>query len=265
MSTGGPLPAVAVRVISLPGSPRRDGMARQLDAIGLDWRFFDALTCPPADIPYDPRQAMRAMGRPMSAGELGCFASHRALWREMAESPPARLMLILEDDLLLDPHFFARMDDIATAAIRYPYLRLYALRPGHLHTEDTFLERYVGRFTGRADGTQAYFLRQDGALRLIESIRSVARPVDKELDRYWAHGLPIRAVFPFPVLELDNGSQIGAGRFHRPPLSLTDSAGLRLTQVSERLRRLSATAVARLASAVHWRLRRGQRWWRRFR
>ncbi len=265
MSTEGRLPAVAVRVISLPGSPRRDGMARQLDAIGLDWRFFDALTQPPPDIPHDPRRVLHAMGRPMSQGELGCFASHRALWREMAESPPARLMLVLEDDLLLDPHFFARMDDVAAAAERYPYLRLYAMLPGHLHPEDAFLERYVGRFTGRTYGTQAYFLRQDGASRLIESIRSVARPVDKELDRYWAHGLPIRAVFPFPVLELDNGSQIGLGRYDRQPLSPADSLAHRLTQVSERLRRLPAAALGRAAATARWMSRREQAWRRRLR
>lgn len=102
-------PPVDIRVISLSGSDRRKGMQEQLDRQPLPWQFFDAYTGLTEDIYYSDDLARRRYGRPLARAELGCFASHRALWHVASRLDPGRMMLILEDDLLVDPVFFSRL------------------------------------------------------------------------------------------------------------------------------------------------------------
>ena len=134
-------PNVAIRVISLLGSVRRARVIEQLDGLGLDWRFFDALVGPPPDIPYDAAKTRRRHGRELSQGELGCFASHRALWHQAAGDSAPDVTLVLEDDVLVDPHFFSNIGTVAAAASAYPYLRLYAKFPESISWESVFLDR----------------------------------------------------------------------------------------------------------------------------
>jgi len=209
---------VPVHVISLAESPRRAGMARQLDAVpGLDWRFFDALRTLPDGLGYDPGGAVRAVRRTLTPGEIGCFASHAALWRTIAEgdSPAA---VILEDDLLIDPGFFARLPEVIAALAAHPFVRLHAKAPVGAKVIDQAAGRHVVRYRGIAFGTQGYILRREGAARWLASIRSVVRPVDDEIDRYWVHGVANIGLHPFPVMEVGLPSTIeGERRSLGPP------------------------------------------------
>jgi glycosyl transferase family 25 len=238
-----------VRVISLADcTDRRARMAEQLDATGLDWRFFDAWRTPPAELPYDPARARIARGRVLTAGELGCFASHWALWGDFLFNSDADLLLVLEDDLLLDPVFFQRLDAVVLAMGRIDYLRLYAKVPAGIRQEAHFLHRHVARFTGKAYGTQAYLLSRRGAARFRHSIRRVERPIDDEMDRFWAHGMPIRAVFPFPVMEVQYGSTIEETRRTLDPLGPLERARSLFSRGVEKARRLGSVALARSRS-----------------
>jgi len=51
---------------------------------------------------YDPRGALRHMGRPLRGGEVGCYLSHVAAARRVVESG-APMALVFEDDLALAP------------------------------------------------------------------------------------------------------------------------------------------------------------------
>ena len=228
---------VSIRVISLVGSPRREAMARQLDAAGLDWSFFDALIEPPDGLPYDPKAARRRHGRTLTPGELGCFASHVALWRTIADGGAGDVLLVLEDDLLLDPVFFSRMDEAVAAFAPYDYLRLYAKVPAGVCREAAFLNRHIARYSGRAYGTQGYFLSSRGAMKFLKSIKRVVRPIDDEMDRFWAHGLPIRSVFPAPIIEVDHGSTIEVTRRELGSLSLLENIHWVISKSIEKIRR----------------------------
>lgn len=235
---------VLVRVISLPGSvERRARMAEQLDATGLDWRFFDGWRTPPPELPYDPARARIARGRVLTPGELGCFASHWALWADFLFNSEADLLLALEDDLLLDPVFFQRLDAAVEAMGPIDYLRLYAKVPAGIRNEAHFLHRHIARFSGKAYGTQAYLLTRRGAARFRRSIRRVERPIDDEMDRFWAHGMAIRAVFPFPVMEVQYGSTIEDTRRVLEPLTAAERARSFLVRGVEKARRLGAATL----------------------
>ena len=61
-------------------------------------------------------------------------------------------------------------------------------------------QRHLIEYVDRVFGGQAYALTRAGAERLIRHCRTVRRPIDDELDRSWAHGLPNLCIFPFPVI-----------------------------------------------------------------
>lgn len=240
--------SLAVRCISLAGSDRRARMQEQLDATPLAWSFFDAHTSAPFDLPYDPRRAVAQHGRKLTPGELGCFASHWTLWESLVRDDAHDVMLVLEDDLLLNPVFFDAMETVVESAIPYGYLRLYAKVPAGIRLEATFLDRHIARFSGRAYGTQAYLITKDTARRWRRSIREIVRPIDDEMDRYWAHGIPARAVFPFPVMEIAYGSTIEAKRRQLDPLTKPQRLRWEVAKACEKARRHLADLQARIVA-----------------
>src|SRR5471030_986932 len=57
-------------------------------------------------------------------------------------------------------------------------------------------------------GTQAYLISATAAQGFINGVRILNRPIDWEMDRFWAAGLNIYALFPFPCFELALPSSI---------------------------------------------------------
>ena len=91
-------------VISLPGDDvRRSFMRGQLDALGLDYEFFDAVRgSERIGDPrwYDDATARKLEDRSLRPGEVGCALSHASVYTEIVKrSLP--WALILEDDAVL--------------------------------------------------------------------------------------------------------------------------------------------------------------------
>ncbi len=201
-----------VHVISLPGSLRRDAMARQLGAVpGLCWGFFDAARTPPATIPYDPAAARRAIRRELTPGELGCYGSHVAVWQAIADGH-AEAAVVLEDDVLIDPGFFADLPAIVASLAAHPFVRLHAKAPTAARIIGRTAGRHVVRYRGAAIGAQGYILRREGARAWLASITKVVRPVDDEMERYWAHGVANIGLHPSPIIERMGASTIEDAR-----------------------------------------------------
>ncbi len=104
-----------IRIVSLTRAVgRRAWISGQLGERGLKFSFFDAFdgkTMMPEAPPwfYDPEVFAKInRGRTLTAGELGCAASHVRLWEELVESTDS-CAVIFEDDALLCP----RLDQIA--------------------------------------------------------------------------------------------------------------------------------------------------------
>ena len=228
---------IVVRVISLSASPRRAAMRAQLDAItGLEWAFFDAATVVPAFLVHDPVTVRATLRRDLTPGEIGCFASHAHLWRWLLDQPRDTAMIVLEDDLIIDPAFFTSLAAFDRETARIDYLRLYAKAPAGARVAGRIAGRHLVRYRGIAFGTQAYLIRQPAAARLAASITAIVRPIDDEMDRYWAHGVPNLGLFPFPVMELGLPSTIEGERRGLPPATWRD-AGFQARRIGESLRR----------------------------
>lgn len=181
----------------------------------IGWEFFDAHEKLHPDLHYDEDKAIIAKGRPLTAGELGCYSSHYALWEKLAEDD-AEQYLILEDDILVDWSFIKPLIAEDHGEAGRDYIRLYYKKPAPARILETdFICRTTRliEISGFCFGTQAYLLTKNGAHRFMAHTRQVVRPIDDQMDRSWIHGIPNLAVFPFPVLERSVPSAIGTSRF----------------------------------------------------
>lgn len=197
-------------VISLAGSPRRERAATNLNSLGIPWTFFDALRVPAEGLPqYDEALAIRFWGRGLSRAEIGCAASHMSIMAQLAASDAdASWTLVVEDDVVLDAGFsFRSLPDICKA-VDIGYLRLYGRHMAPSKHVAWLDQRELVRFERAPMGTQAYLISGRAARRFIDSVTTIHRPVDWEMDRFWANGLHNYALFPFPCLELTLASSI---------------------------------------------------------
>ena len=204
-------------VISLAGSSRRPAMARQLDEIGHPWSFFDACTGLPPELTYEEEEARARRGRTLTRGELGCYASHYSLWKRLVDDPEHDAYVVLEDDLLLDPVWFRRLDEWADDLAAHRYVRFYAKWPSPYDRVLPCTDRHLVRTIHRVYGTQGYFLTKEAARRFLKGRGRVHWPVDDEMDRYWIHDVPIQVIYPFPLMEVAMGSTIQDARHAMSP------------------------------------------------
>jgi glycosyl transferase family 25 len=203
-------------VISMPeAADRRSRFEERARGAQVPWGFFAALSALHPDLSYDEQEAIIAKGRPLRAGELGCYSSHYAAWEEL-QTDHVDQYVVLEDDVIVDWAFVEKLVEIDFAAMGIRYLRLYYKTPTrHAILKENFLEqsRSIVELSGAAFGTQGYLITKAGARTLLDHCRAVRRPIDDEMDRSWAHGLPNLAIFPFPIIEESAPSSIGYRRF----------------------------------------------------
>jgi glycosyl transferase, family 25 len=205
-----------VIVISMPeAAGRRSRFQERASNAQVPWSFFPARSALHPDLRYDEQDAIIAKGRPLRRGELGCYSSHYAAWEDL-QGDEADQYVVLEDDVIVDWVFIERLVEIDFAEMGIHYLRLYYKTPTrHAILKENFIERArsIVELSGPAFGTQGYLITKAGARTFLDHCREVRRPVDDEMDRSWAHGLPNLAVFPFPIIEEAAPSSIGNRRF----------------------------------------------------
>jgi glycosyl transferase family 25 len=200
---------IAIYVISLPDAEtRRRVVAEYLSRVDLQWRFFEAVRYNPASPPsYDP---IGVRGE-MLPGEVGCFLSHRALWKEIGESK-LDYAIVLEDDTVLIPSvdfpsLFSLLRELDVDYIRlsaHQILRVKTL--ADLGTLYGFLCRII--YPKYGIGTCAYALTPNAAHQLYGAVVSVEEPVDLWIERYANHGIPIYNLFPAAAIEMRTPSTV---------------------------------------------------------
>ena len=136
--------------------------------------------------------------RPLSGGELGCFLSHHAIWREVAAGTGP--VLVLEDDAVLSrrlPGALPRLADFGEAE----FLNLESFgrrRFAASRTSDLGGGVAVRRMLRDKSGSAAYLLWPAGARRLLARAERGAAPVDA-----FVHGLSdLRAFQAEPALAI---------------------------------------------------------------
>lgn len=144
---------------------------------------------------------------PIGAGEVGCFASHRACWQAIVDRglPGA---LIAEDDLTLAAPWPDALALLQAEASPDRYIRL----PAKAREQGHVLARHGAAqlIRPRVIGLQTVFqwVGRDAAERLLLATTRIDRPVDTFLQMHWMHGQEILTLLPNGVSELPAPSTI---------------------------------------------------------
>ena len=194
---------ISIEVISLPESAaRRASVARQLDPTGLAWSFFDAikpsaLAAPPTE--YDAGKRQSFTGYPMSEGEIGCFLSHRAVWREVVSRQ--RACLVLEDDFAIGEgeDLAGLLALVAPHLAGFGFIRLNGIFPVRSKPVRQLGGHAIVKTHRDPAGTLAYLVTPDAAKRLLDASGSFFVPVDDFLAWGWRHRQGIFSLLPYPI------------------------------------------------------------------
>ena len=116
-----------IRVISLSDAcERRDYISAQLNSRNLEFQFFNALTgndgYEPYFAAYSRSHYLLNTGRLAAPGEIGCYASHRALWKECISFKEP--ILIAEDYAVLSDRFSSAINQVGGLIESYGFILL---------------------------------------------------------------------------------------------------------------------------------------------
>jgi glycosyl transferase family 25 len=194
---------ITVNCISLADEhARRDYMRAQLDACGLPYRFFDAVRIDLRrgwpDI-YARDQRLRYSCVDMRAGEMGCYLSHREIWKSFLASDDA-LCLVLEDDVEIGPDFAAVVTALRENTLDWEFVRLTGVFQRTCYPLRRLAgEHFLVEYLKQPSGAQGYLLNRRAARRLVDYTATMARSIDNAIDREWEHGINVMGVVPGPI------------------------------------------------------------------
>lgn len=179
---------------------------RQFSALGLAAQRVEAVDgrrlaprdcaalCPPA-----LNQAL--YHRPLDRGEIGCYASHLAVWRALlAGGEP--FAAVFEDDVEVDAALPRVLDALARLPRRWHMVKL--IGRAHEKVAGTVALGGAHRLVSyrRVPSlTCAYVVSREGAERLLARRPPFGRPIDVDLRHWWECGIGVLGVLPYPVRE----------------------------------------------------------------
>lgn len=159
----------------------------------------------------DASAFVRNVGRPILAGEIGCYQSHLNVWQALLESKH-KVALILEDDVVFHEDFLSSIDLALEASCHWDVLRFNCIRAkiaiDQGHIGGYRLNAYIGPFTGNG----AYLIKKDVAARLLPRLLPMTRPFDIELNRFNLHDYRLLGLEPWPSHVNDDGKSTITGQ-----------------------------------------------------
>ena len=188
-------PDVKVLVLTLRRSTDRQARIKKaLDDANIEFEFFWGVDGrqdkDPSLSMYDESKRMRSKGKPMTPGQLGCFASHYNIWKKCADEN--KRLVVLEDDVVIDDAIFQSFFEALPA---FPHhvecLRLFENKTRN-HKQSKVAE--VGpfsilRYIKGPMSAMGYYLTPEGARKFLLSADPVFLPVDIYMDRYWVNNV----------------------------------------------------------------------------
>ena len=125
----------------------------------------------------------------MSAGEIGCFASHYLLWQRCVEA--GEPLVIMEDDVAVDDGFVLALETASELISTFPLIRLGLTAEGAGTTPILSLPHdfELVSLAPWTFGTQCYILSDVVAKAFLEHAPVWSLPVDIYIDRTQIHGI----------------------------------------------------------------------------
>lgn len=194
-------------VISLEESQdRRDKVDAQLKVANVKYEYFDAVRVQNGTEgyfdSYEEEQYLINCSRIATAGEIGCYASHLALWKKCVEFNQP--IVIMEDDFCIEENFPAAILEVQKLISDYGFIRLQTeFRGKKIKAKDVagFTLYY---YTKMPHSTMCYALNPKVAQGLIDISKKLTAPVDVVIKKIWEHKMPMFGLSPYPVRECDD-------------------------------------------------------------
>lgn len=205
-------------VISLAhATARRSFMRAQLDQLHVRYQLFDAINVARTDaLPFryhDQSQFFLQAGRRARTEEIGCFASHVALWRRCVELN--RSIVILEDDAKLGDNFCAGLSVVSKTIDTLGFIRLQT-NPKRRSAKVAEYDRHCVHFTSRYPfGAMGYAISPVAAAAFIAKSTIFYAPLDKFIKNFWDHEQALFSLYPAIVDECDLGKESMIGERQR--------------------------------------------------
>ena len=212
-------------VISLTRAvERRVQFAAECAQAGITYQIFDGVDGRAREAELlaksDPVAWRRFMGSEISAGHMGCYASHVDLWAQIGHGPDP-VALICEDDVVFHADFAQAVEAALALQDRWDICRFAKIRAKGAIAQATrdgyTLNAYWGPFTGNA----CYLIKRETAAKLAASFYPIRRAHDHELNRIFAYNIRLTGLTPWPAHPEDQGESFLTGsamaRNHKLP------------------------------------------------
>ena len=177
-------------VISLArAANRRQAIQTQFNKLELPFRFFEAIDGQqghPLFERYNPKRSASLGELPLTAGHLGCYASHFKVWEECSESGTP--YIVLEDDAQINPDGFqAFINLIPWLTDQVECVRLFPSRSRNTDNIPLISGNglTVAKFLRGHKSATAYYLTPRAADKFITHAKTWCEPVDIEMDQFW--------------------------------------------------------------------------------
>jgi glycosyl transferase, family 25 len=176
-------------------------MQKELERAGLAFERFAAVRG--ADVPVALRSYFPESPSPriLSAGEIGCYASHLAVCRRIADGELAAPVLVLEDDVRLAKDFALAMEALLRALPAAWDLVRLSNDPKHacLVVADLMPGRKLVRYSKVPTSAGAILWNRSGAEKFLRRhVRTL--PLDQDLRMAWRWDVDTYGVVPAPAL-----------------------------------------------------------------
>lgn len=236
-------------LINLPRSQkRREQMQTRLSEIGLPYALFSAIdgraNIERLLLDVDVPAFQKNVGRDVLPGEIGCYQSHLAVWRNFL-SGREDVLLVLEDDVVFGADFLFALEQALRVRRHWDFLKLNKIRAQQPVRQASVGHFDLNAYLGTATGLGAYLINRETVQRLLPAMIPITRPIDHELDRIHVHDYRHFGLEPFPsYVEDENQSTITGESFsavHKYPwYRRLPSYVLRLSNLASRISYLMA-------------------------
>ncbi len=210
---------IKIFVISLKDAySRREKAIQSLNETNLSWDFLNAIDgrklneSPPE---YNAKKVTRLLGFELTAGEIGCFLSHKKAWQNCIDSN--QVTLILEDDFLLKSHFLETLNIAINKYQDWDIFRLQALSETPSKLLADFGSLKIVKNMQDPLASAGYLIKPSGARKLLENSSQIFEPIDHFLEHTKFHKAKIVAVKPYAV-EVNQLPTTITDRPLRPPI-----------------------------------------------
>lgn len=191
---------VSIVVINMDrDSDRLAYMSSQLTRLGLTFTRFPGIAG--AKIPSELRDYFTSgEGGFLSVGEIGCYASHLAVYEAIENGSIAAPALVLEDDVALPDDLPELLRELCrTLPTGWDFVRLSSpSKRAYVVTAKLGSDRTLVRYSISPGSNGALLVSASGARKFR---KHVARqlPIDQDNRRLWEFDLQLYGVVPMPV------------------------------------------------------------------